>query len=105
MLEYVPKVQTPEEYAKHLLKDSGFLREDQELAAFFDYKAYGEQQANLYDGRFSERGYVALHASITLEELLMDDPSEPGVKPTIAAQVKAMRRKMPKAKRRKAPER
>ena len=105
MFEYVPKVQTPEEYAKHLLKDSGLLREDQELAAFFDYKAYGEQQANLYDGRFSERGYVALHASITLEELLMDDPSEPGVKPTIAAQVKAMRRKMPKAKRRKTPER
>ena len=105
MFEFIPDVQTPEEYAKHLLKDSGLLREDQELAEFFDYKAYGEQQVRLYDGRFSERGYVALHASITLEELMMDDPSEPRVEKALKEQLEAIGRRKPRSRRKKGQER
>ena len=78
MFEFVPDVKNPEEYGRYLFRESG-IGGDEKMAAFFDFEGYGKEQVRLYDGAFNERGYVALHASITLEELMMDDPSGPEI--------------------------
>ena len=102
MFEFVPKVKTPEEYARNLLRDIKSPVEFGELDAFFDYKTFGEQQVQHNDGRFNERGYVAFHGSMPLEEL-MKNPSEPREEHPSVEQ--AEKKKKPKARRKKAPER
>ena len=72
MFEFVPEVKTPEEYGRYLLRGSE-IEQDEGLSGFFDFERYGKEQVRLYDGVFNERGYVALHASITVEELMRDD--------------------------------
>ena len=88
--EFVADIHTPAEYARHLLEQSGALGNDETLQGFFDYEGYGKEQIKLYDGTFTERGYVAHHASITLEELMMDDPCEPGVMPAFQMRLDAI---------------
>ena len=98
--EFVPDVKTPEEYGRHLLRNSG-IGEDEKR--FFDFEGYGKEQAALYDGQFNKRGYVAHHASITLEELMMDDPSGERTAPNPHNRMTAVPQK--KGKSHKRPER
>ena len=81
MFEFVPKVKTPEEYGRYLLRDSE-IAADESLSGFFDFERYGKEQVRLYNGAFNERGYVALHASVSVEELMRGDPSGSRAGPT-----------------------
>lgn len=73
---FVPGVQTPEEYGKHMIRESGLFDYDEELDGFYGYRRYGEQRAQKEGGQFNECGYVAYHGTMTLEELMREDPAE-----------------------------
>ena len=73
---FVPCVQTPEEYGRYMIQESGRFEFDENLDSFYNYKQYGEQQLQLEDGQFNEYGYVAYHGTMSLEELMTEDPTE-----------------------------
>lgn len=46
------------------------------LEGFYDYRRYGEKCVQQEGGQFNACGYVAYHGTMTLEELMMEDPAE-----------------------------
>ena len=74
--DFVPGLQTPEEYGRHMIRESGHFDYDENLEGFYDYRRYGEQQIQQEGGQFNECGYVVYHGTMTLEELMMEDPAE-----------------------------
>ena len=74
--DFVPGLQTPEEYGRHMIRESGHFDYDENLEGFYDYRRYGEQQIQQEGGQFNECGYVAYHGTMPLEELMMEDPAE-----------------------------
>jgi len=74
--DFVPGIQTPEEYGKYMIKESGHFEYDENLEGFYDYRLHGEQHIKEEGGQFSECGYVAYHGTLSLEELMAEDPAE-----------------------------
>ena len=48
--DFVPNVQTPEEYGRHMIQESGYFAYDENLEGFYDYRRYGEQQVQQEGG-------------------------------------------------------
>lgn len=74
--DFVPGLQTPEEYGRHMIRESGHFDYDENLEGFYDYRRYGEQQFRQEGGQFNECGYVVYQGTMPLEELMMEDPAE-----------------------------
>ena len=70
--DFVPNVQTPEEYGRHMIQESGYFAYDENLEGFYDYRRYGEQQVQQEGGQFNECGYVVYQGAVPLEELMRD---------------------------------
>lgn len=73
--EFAPKVHTPAEYGKFMIQESGHFEYDQNLDEFYDYERYGLQRMEQQSGMFTNRGYISYHGTMSLEELMMEDPA------------------------------
>lgn len=76
--EFAPDVRTPAEYGKYMIQKSGHFEFDPNLEGFYDYEKYGLQRMELESGRFTDSGYISYHGTLSLEELMMEAPSEQG---------------------------
>ena len=74
--DFAPDAHTPEELGKHMIQQSGHYEYDENLEAFYNYGDYGVKRMLQEDGVFVDRGYVSYHGTLTLEELMRDDPAE-----------------------------
>ena len=74
--EFIPDIQTAEEYGWYMIQLSGRIEIDENLEEVYDYKQYGEQQIQQEGGQFNEYGYVAYLGTIPLEELIKDAHAE-----------------------------
>ena len=74
--DFIPGIQTPEEYGRYMIQQSGHFEYDVNLDGFYNYRLYGEQHIQQEGGQFNECGYVAYHGTMTLEELMKEDPAE-----------------------------
>ena len=74
--DFAPGVHTPEEYGRYMIQKSGHFEYDENLDEFYNYGDYGVQRMLQEDGVFVDRGYVSYHGTLTLEELMRDDPAE-----------------------------
>ena len=74
--DFVPGVQTSEEYGKYMIRQSGHFEYDENLEGFYDYRGYGERRVQEEGGQFNECGYVAYHGTMALEELMRENPAE-----------------------------
>ena len=74
--DFVPGVQTPEEYGRYMIRDSGHFEYDSNLDAFYDYEGYALQQIHEEQGCFTEHGYIAYQGTLALEELMQGNPAE-----------------------------
>ena len=68
--EFVSGIQTPEEYGKYMIQNSGHFEYDENLEGFYDYRRYGEQCIRQEGGQFNECGYVVYQGVLPLEELM-----------------------------------
>ena len=59
-----------------MIQQSGHFEYDVNLDGFYNYRLYGEQHIQQEGGQFNECGYVAYHGTMTLEELMKEDPAE-----------------------------
>ena len=73
--EFAPKVHTPAEYGKFMIQESGHFEYDPNLDEFYDYEKYGLQRMEQQSGMFTDRGYISYHGTMSLEELMMEDPA------------------------------
>lgn len=73
--DFVPGIHTPEEYGKYIIRESGHFEYDENLEGFYDYRLYGEQRIKEEGGQFNECGYVAYRGTLSLEELIRQDPA------------------------------
>ena len=74
--DFVPGVQTPEEYGRYMIRESGHFDYDENLEGFYNYKQYGEQHIQQEGGQFNECGYVVYQGTVPLEELMHSAPVE-----------------------------
>ena len=74
--DFAPNVHTPEELGKYMIQQSGHYEYDENLEEFYNYGDYGVKRILRDDGVFVNRGYVSYHGTLTLEELMQDDPAE-----------------------------
>ena len=74
--DFIPRIHTPEEYGRHMIRESGHFEYDENLEGFYDYRRYGEQHIRQEGGQFNECGYVAYQGTVPLEKLMRNIPSE-----------------------------
>lgn len=74
--EFAPGAHTPAEYGRYMIQESGHFEYDPNLEEFYDYEKYGQQRMEQESGMFTDRGYVSYHGTMSLEELMMEDPAE-----------------------------
>ena len=74
--EFAPGAHTPAEYGRFMIKESGHFEYDENLEGFYDYEKFGLQRMEQESGMFTDRGYVSYHGTMSLEELMMEDPAE-----------------------------
>ena len=74
--DFAPNAHTPEELGKYMIQKSGHFEYDENLDEFYNYGDYGVQRMLQEDGVFVDRGYVSYHGTLTLDELMQDDPAE-----------------------------
>ncbi len=74
--DFIPGIQTPAEYGKYMIQQSGHFEYDANLEGFYNYQLYGEQHIRREVGRFCDYGYVAYQGTLTLDELMRDEPTE-----------------------------
>ena len=55
-LDFIPGIHTPEEYGRHMIRESGHFEYDENLEGFYDYRRYGEQRIRQEGGQFNECG-------------------------------------------------
>ena len=76
LFEFAPGAHTPAEYGKYMIQESGHFEYDPNLDEFYDYERYGMQHMDQESGMFTNRGYIAYQGTLSLEELMMEDPTE-----------------------------
>lgn len=76
LFEFAPKVRTPAEYGRYMIRDSGHYEYDPNLDEFYDYARYGKLRMEQEAGAFTERGYIAYRGTLPLKELMASDPAE-----------------------------
>ena len=74
--DFAPNVHMPEELGKYMIQRSGHYEYDENLEDFYNYGDYGVKRMLQEDGVFVDRGYVSYHGTLTLDELMRDDPAE-----------------------------
>lgn len=74
--DFAPNARTPEELGKYMIQQSGHYEYDENLEDFYNYGDYGVSRMLREDGVFADHGYVSYHGTLTLDELMRDDPAE-----------------------------
>ncbi len=49
---------------------------DSDLDEFYDYGKYGRRCMEQNQGMFTNQGYISYHGTLTMEELMTEDPAE-----------------------------
>lgn len=80
LFDFIPGVQNAEEYGRHMIQESGHFDYDPNLEAFYDYSGYAEQRMKEQAGEFTLNGYVSYHGTMSIDELIMEDPAEQTMK-------------------------
>jgi len=75
LFDFIPGVQNAEEYGRYMIQESGRFEYDPNLEAFYDYAGYAEQRMREQTGEFTLNGYVSYHGTMSLDELIMEDPA------------------------------
>ena len=74
--EFIPNVKSAEALGRFMIQQSGHFEYDPNLEGFYDYAKYGGQRVKEQAGEFTELGYIGYTGTLSLEELMMEDPAE-----------------------------
>ena len=74
--DFIPHIHSAQEYGKYMVQESGDYHYDAGLEGYIDYERFGQSLLFQEIGQFVESGYVSYKGTLTLEELMTDDPAE-----------------------------
>ena len=74
--EFIPGVKNAREYGEYMIRESEHFEYDPNLEPYYDYEKYGADHTAWHGGSFNEFGYVAYLGTLSLDELMMEDPAE-----------------------------
>ena len=74
LFDFIPDVQTLEEYGEYMIQESGQFLYDENLREVYDYRLFGEIWTAREQGEFTETGYVVYRGTQSLEELMRPHP-------------------------------
>ena len=74
--DFAPDAHTPEELGKYMIQRSRRYEYDEKLKDFYNYDDYGVKKLLQEDGTFVDRVFISERGTLTLEELMRDDPAE-----------------------------
>lgn len=70
LFDFIPGIQTPQEYGRHMIMESGHFEYDENLAGYYDFQKYGTERMEQEYGEFNDRGYISYHGEVSIAELL-----------------------------------
>ena len=70
LFDFVPDIDTPTEYGKYVIRQSGHFKYDENLDDFYDYEKYGLQRMNDESGMLTKYGYIVYNGGIDLEKVM-----------------------------------
>ncbi len=76
LFDYVEGIQTAEGYGRYLIQESGHYEYDENLDAYYDYNRCGQEQMESESGGFNDLGYVSYRGTMSIDELMMEEPAE-----------------------------
>ena len=76
LFDFVPGVQTALDYGRYLIQESGHYEFDENLEPYYDYDKCGREQMESESGGYTPEGYVSYHGTMSLDELMIEDPVE-----------------------------
>lgn len=76
LFEFIPKVKTPEEYGRYMIRESGHFDYDDNLEGFYDFAGYAKQRMSQEQGQFVESGYISYQGTLSLDELMADSQEQ-----------------------------
>ena len=59
-----------------MIQESGRFDYDPNLDGFYDYEGYGRRHIEQESGMFTDQGYIWYQGTLSLDELMMEDPAE-----------------------------
>ena len=74
--DFIPHIHSAHEYGKYMVRESGDYCYDAGLEGYIDYERFGQSLLFQETGQFVESGYVSYKGTLTLEEVMADDPAE-----------------------------
>ncbi len=72
--DFAPGVQTAYGYGRYLIQEYEY---DENLEPYYDYEKCGQEQMDSESGAFSTFGYVSYHGTLSLDELMVEEPEDP----------------------------
>ena len=76
LFDYIPEVRDAESYGRYMIQESGHFEFDENLESYYTSEAYGRDQMDSESGQFTQHGYVSYHGTLSLDELMAEDPAE-----------------------------
>jgi hypothetical protein len=76
LFDFIPGIDTPEEYGQYMILESGHFEHDNNLVEFYDYEKYGQWRMSQEQGKFVDDGYVSYHGFVSIDEVLAGNQSE-----------------------------
>lgn len=76
LFDFYPDVNTPEDYGRFIIQESGYFQYDAELDEFYIFERYGNQRMQNEMGEFRNGGYLAYRGVVSIPELLAGVTSE-----------------------------
>lgn len=73
---FIPAAKTAEDYGRYMIQKSERRNYDENLADYYDYEKYGRARMAQESGWFVDRGYISYHGTLSMEELMMENPAE-----------------------------
>ena len=76
LFDFVPRVQTPEDYGRYMIQASGHYEYDDNLDGFYDYEKYGSERIAQENGEFNSRGYISYKGFVSVQDILSGSQTE-----------------------------
>ena len=72
LFDFIPKVKTPAEYGRYMIKQSGHFEYDPNLESLYDFEGYARQRMRKEQGQFVKDGYISYQGIQSMDEVMTD---------------------------------
>ena len=76
LFDFAPGAHSAADYGRYMIMESGHFEYDENLAGYYDFAKYGQERMEHEYGEFTDRGYIAYHGTLSLDEVMFGSQGE-----------------------------